>query len=214
MSHAWRYAALAFLAAFVVSLCIAIFNADRRPHVLLAGDSISQFYASGVAKKLGEKFRVEIIPENGGDSRNLLAHLDDWVIRARPDVIVLNAGLHDIVFERDDAVSLHEYEKNLTAIVTRIESETSARLIWATTTPVVDEVHLRVKHFVRREADVQRYNDAALKIMKKFNVQVVDLHAVMTAADPAARLSEDGIHPAPLGQGLLADAVVRAVREQ
>jgi lysophospholipase L1-like esterase len=200
------------LAVLGVVMCIAVFRSDgRHIRVLLVGDSISQQYAPGVSAKLGSAYQVETTSENGQSSRNLLAHLDEWVISRQPDIVVLNAGLHDVAERGDGPVPIDEYAKNLLEMVRRIRTGTGARLIWATTTPVIDDVHLRVHGFVRRERDVERYNAAALKVMKSLGVEVVDLHAVLMAGDPA-KLCEDGVHPGPAGQALLADAVARAVR--
>ena len=210
MADALKYAAVAVLAGLIALLCIGVFKPAGRPYVLLVGDSISECYASGVAEKLGDRYRVGIIQENGRSTRILLEHLDEWVISEKPDIVVLNAGLHDIAFRSDGPVPLDEYEKNLTEIVRRIKAGTGARVIWATTTPVIDEVHFFVHGFVRREKDVVRYNEASLRVMKALRVQVVDLHAVVIAADPA-KLYEDGLHPDPRGSALLADAVAKAV---
>src|SRR5262245_50346095 len=66
------------------------------PKVVLIGDSIRIGYAPRVVERLAGKAAVVSLPDNGGDSGNVLAHLDDWVIREQPDVVHLNCGLHDL----------------------------------------------------------------------------------------------------------------------
>ena len=60
------------------------------PRVVLVGDSIRLGYAPRVAERLAGKAVVISPAENGGDSANVLAHLDEWVLRQKPDVIHLN----------------------------------------------------------------------------------------------------------------------------
>src|SRR4051812_1545412 len=48
------------------------------PRVVLIGDSIRLGYAPAVAARLTGKAVVISPPENGGDSINVLAHLDEW----------------------------------------------------------------------------------------------------------------------------------------
>jgi hypothetical protein len=128
------------------------------PKVVLAGDSIRLGYAPLVAKRLAGKAVVVSAEENGGDSGNLLAHLDEWIVREKPDIVHWNAGLHDLKSSRQTRthqVELPQYAANLGRIVERIRKETSAILIFAATTPIVDERHARRSvDFDRLESDV------------------------------------------------------------
>jgi hypothetical protein len=60
------------------------------PNVVLIGDSIRLGYGPQVNNRLAGKAVVVSPPENGGDSANVLAHLDEWVVRQKPDVVHLN----------------------------------------------------------------------------------------------------------------------------
>ena len=83
---------------------------------MLVGDSIRLGYAPRVAERLTGKAVVISPPENGGDSANVLAHLDEWVIRLKPDVVHLNCGLHDLKRAKNDGrhqVELDRYKENL-----------------------------------------------------------------------------------------------------
>src|SRR5262249_22726488 len=108
------------------------------PKVVLVGDSIRMGYAPLVAKRLEGKAIVVSDKANGGDSSNVLKHLDEWVITEKPDVVRLNCGLHDLKLSKTSKqhqVELAEYEKNLKRIVERIRKETGAALIFSNTTP-------------------------------------------------------------------------------
>ena len=129
-----------------------------KPVVVLVGDSIRMGYAPFVAERLKGVAEVVSPEENGGDSGNVLKHLDEWVITRTPAVVYFNAGLHDLKTDPKTGarqVGLDQYRKNLAEIVRRLERETSAALVFATTTPVIDERHQANKPFVRREADVR-----------------------------------------------------------
>src|SRR5688572_14379048 len=156
-----------FLLAILVSNAAA--QESALPKVVLVGDSIRMGYAPLVAKALDGKAIVVSPTPNGEDSGNVLRNLDEWVIKEKPDVVHINAGLHDLKLkDRSYQVPLVEYEKNLKTMLERIRKETKAKVIFATTTPIVDELHAQRKAgFDRFEADVQKYNIAALSIMKQ-----------------------------------------------
>ncbi len=105
------------------------------PKVVLIGDSIRIGYAPFVAKQLDGKAIVISPTPNGEDSGNVLRNLDEWLIKERPDVVHINAGLHDLKLKGSTyQVPLADYEKNLKTIVDRIQRETNASVIFATST--------------------------------------------------------------------------------
>jgi dienelactone hydrolase len=136
---------------------------DALPRVVLIGDSIRMGYAPLVAKRLDGKAVVISDKENGGDSSNVLKHLDDWAIKEKPAVIHFNCGLHDLKVSRKTKVhqiEIDAYEANLKQIADRLKKETSAALVFTSTTPIHDERHAARKDGIdRTEADVKRYND-------------------------------------------------------
>ena len=184
------------------------------PLALIAGDSISIGYTPHVRKLLEGRFKVEHHPDNGGTSANMLHHMAEWILLRDPDVIHINAGLHDLAVDpgkEGPRITTDQYEKNLREIVRRLKSETSARIIWATTTPVVDEWHARVKGFIRRDTHVRVYNRIARKVMEKAGVEINDLYQVIMDADPKKCIKPDGVHMNDHGNHLLAGAVAKAI---
>ncbi len=125
--------------------------------------------------------------ENAGDSGMVFAYL-----RSRPqalataDVVLLNCGLHDLKVDKQSGrhqVPLGTYRHNLAEIV-ELLSDSPARLVWCTTTPVHDPTHAEAGAslaFGRVQADVVRYNAAATDLMLAAGVPVVDLHALTLA---------------------------------
>ena len=183
--------------------------------IILIGDSISMGYRGFVQAELNGIATCWGPDENGGTSRNVLAHLDDWVLNRPVDVIHLNCGLHDgkREFGSDDTqVPLAEYENNVRLILRKIQESSAARLIWATTTPVNEEWHHRLKGFDRCEADVVAFNAVALKVAAAAGVIVDDLFNLVEQAGRDELLLEDGVHFKPAGYRLLGAVVSRSVR--
>ena len=67
--------------------------------VILIGDSIRMGYQPTVQQALLNQAHVWVPQENGGTSTNVLAHLDEWILSHRPDIVHLNCGLHDLKTE-------------------------------------------------------------------------------------------------------------------
>jgi len=178
------------------------------PRVLIIGDSISIGYTPFVREMLQGAANVHRIPVNGGPTIRGVSSIDEWLGDGKWDVIHFNFGLHDLRFMENGKhqVPLEDYEKNLDLLVTRMK-KTGARLIFATTTPVPEG---KVNP-PRVPSDVVKYNEAALRVMKKHGVAVNDLYAAVLP-----RLSElqqpVNVHFKPEGSKFLAEKVADAIR--
>jgi dienelactone hydrolase/lysophospholipase L1-like esterase len=185
------------------------------PKVVLIGDSIRMGYAPLVAKRLEGRAVVISPAANGGDSGNVLKHLEEWAIRAKATIVHFNCGLHDLKrFKKDETyqVDLDRYQANLRRIVERLRKETSAALVFANTTPILDDRHARRgANFDRAEADVRRYNEAAQGVMNDAGVPVHDLHWVVEQGGPEKMLGKDGTHYTAAANARLAEAVADCV---
>jgi lysophospholipase L1-like esterase len=186
----------------------AVTDTPGLPRVLLIGDSISIGYTVAVRKELAGVANVHRIPENGADTRNGLEKLDLWLGDSKWDVIHFNWGLHDLKVTPGGGrqVPLETYEKNLAALVARLQ-KTGARLIWATTTPVPEGK----QNPPREPADVARYNAAAGRVMEAAGIPTDDL-----AAAALPRLAEIqipvNVHFNNAGWELLGHRVATAIR--
>jgi lysophospholipase L1-like esterase len=183
--------------------------------IVLIGDSIRMGYQATVRQLLHGKAQVWAPVENGGTSRNVLAHLAEWVLSREPEILHLNCGLHDLRTEfgaRGQAIPLDEYEANLRQIVGTIREQSSTTLIWATTTPVNERWHHENKAFDRFEADVRAYNESARRVADAFGVRVNDLYQVVMDAGRDQYLVSDGVHFSEAGYTLLGQAVAENIR--
>ena len=185
------------------------------PRILLIGDSISIGYTLPVRARLTGQANVHRPAENCSDSAKGVRTLDKWLGDGKWDVIHFNFGLHDVKYLDEkgayvppekgrQVASVEQYEKNLREIVARLK-QTGAKLIFATTTPVPGGSLGRVEH------DEQRYNTAAIRVMKENGVAVDDLHALATAQQAKIQLPKN-VHFTKDGYEQLANAVVASIK--
>ena len=182
------------------------------PLVVLIGDSIRMGYQDHVASQLAGRAEIWVPEENGGDSRKVLAHLDQWVLARQPDLVHVNCGLHDLkrAFGAESEVPLDEYERNVRQILQRLQRELDV-VVWATTTPVDENWHHQNKGFDRLEADVDAYNAAARAVAEDLDVPIDDLFAVVEREGKARLLTQDGVHFTEEGSQLLGRVVAECV---
>ncbi len=163
---------------------------------LIIGDSISLGYTPTVERELASIARVRHCPGNSGDSANLLANLRTWLAEPRPDLVVLNCGLHDVRRERNTGnpqVPIDQYRSNLRAAFETIRT-TGCSIVWATTTPVIEDRHQASKPWDRWNKDIDAYNDVALELAREAGALIIDLHAAARALGLDAAISNDGVH--------------------
>jgi len=183
--------------------------------LVLIGDSIRLGYAPYVVQALAGEYEVISPAANGGTSANVLAHLEEWAVDPRPDVVHLNCGLHDIRREFASgarAVEPDAYRCNLDEILSRLV-QSGAAVVLATTTPVNYARHHANKGFDRFEEDVQEYNGILRDVARRHGVRINDLYSIIMDAGRDDLLLPDGVHFSPEGYRLLGQEVARVVRD-
>jgi len=169
-------------------------NNPALPNVLIYGDSISIAYTPIVRDLLEGEANVYRLHVNGGFSASFIEKMDtlhetmrDRKIKNRWthewDVIQVNVGLHDLKYvvngskldkkNGKQVASLSEYEQNLRDIFAYLKREhTGAKIVFALTTPVPEGEP------GRHAGDAKRYNEVALKVLRKHpEIAVNDLYA-------------------------------------
>ncbi len=217
----WKFCAL-LLAGGVLALTAGPSEgqnaASALPKVVLVGDSIRLGYAPVVAERLKGKVTIVSPEPNGGDSANVLKNLEAWVIREKPQLVHLNCGLHDLKLlqaTKKHQVEPDSYRANLREIVGRIRGAGIPGLVFANTTPILDDRHAkRGANFDRFEADVVQYNRTAQEVMDELGVPVHDLHGLVHHAGAGKLLLKDGTHYTPEGSRLLGEAVADCILRQ
>lgn len=193
------------------------------PRVILLGDSIRLSYTESASKQLAGKAVIVSPKANGGDSSNVLKHLDRWVIAEKPAVVHFNCGIHDTKKFTETGrfqVSPEHYEANLRQIVNRIRSKTDAIVIFATTTPILNDRAAKVRQgrdYVLLGESVTQYNKIAARVMRELNVPINDLHATLSKPQPPLTtdtlIGSDGVHLTPQAQERLGKQVAAFITQ-
>lgn len=213
------------VSAFLIPKTLLSYSFKQKPNVLLLGDSISLGYTNYVKKALKKDVNF-FRPLNGkggyvncAGTTNGIAHIDEWMaLSPKWDVIHFNFGLHDLKHvdantgknsnkpEDPQQANLKVYKKNLTTIVKKLK-ETDAKLVFATTTSYPD----KPSGPLRRADQPEKYNRLALKIMKKYNVEINDLNELTKS-----RLSElqkpNNVHFTQKGSEVMGKQVVDKIK--
>ena len=191
---------------------------DALPKALILGDSISIGYTKPVTELLKGKVTVSRPKANCGDTRAGLTNLDKWLGDGKWNVIHFNWGLHDLCYRNPESkeqgnrdklkgtlsVPLPDYEKNLEALVLRLQ-QTGATLIFATTTVVPEGEAGRIV------GDEVKYNAAAERVMKKHGIVINDLFATTRAFGPELFLGLGNVHYTPAGYEKLAAQIATKI---
>ena len=206
-------------AAFASMAEERVIGGNALPKVLLLGDSIRLSYADVVARRLAGKAVVISPRDNGRDSENMLKQLARWTMDVQPQVVHFNCGIHDSKWlekEQRFQVSPRQYAENLRAIVVRLREETSAKIVFATTSPVLDARAAATgeeRDYALSGEQIERYNGIAREVMAVLAVPINDLYAVLSDPDAQFSLGEligdDGVHLTPVGR----EAAGRAVAD-
>ena len=182
----------------------------------LLGDSIRKGYEPLVKEKLSGRAEVFSPGEiNGEFAQYTLRHLHDWAEKndcaKEIDIVHWNNGLWDIVRHFGDdcltppdmyANMLRRIYKRITVIFPR------AKVIFALSTPVIEERFTEPAKFFRFNKDIREYNNIASNVMKELKIEVNDLYSV--ASDFSVDQYADMVHFTQEGYDILAEAVVKA----
>lgn len=185
--------------------------------VLLIGDSIRMGYDKYVKHALDGKYEVFYPSDNCRFAQYVLRHLIDWkrdlALGDDVDVVHWNAGLWDslILYEDGCLTPPDFYEYFLDRICNRIKILfPNAKVIFATSTPVIEERFTTPKISQRKNSDIEKYNDIACKIVKKYGFYINDLYAI-TKDVPESYYSDMTHLYTPEGAHLHTNAVLRAI---
>src|SRR6202000_2978999 len=87
-----------------------------------------------------------------------------------PDILLVNCGLHDIKRSMTTGAAQVDsagYRDNLEEIY-RLSAQKKIRMVWISTTPVVDSIHNKnAKDYTRHEKDVETYNVIAAGVCSR-----------------------------------------------
>ena len=225
MQNRRQFIKTTFLGASTVLIPFDPKNAlnTKLPKVLLIGDSISLGYYPFVKDFLIGKAEILRPMKPNGDMYNCqgttngVLEIVNWIADIEWNVIHFNFGLHDIKHinwitkknssspEDPHQANPKQYEKNLKFIVKKLK-KTKAKLIFATTTPYPDTV----RKPLRKPGMSRIYNEVALKIMTKNNIQVNNLYDYVLPRMEALQ-RPNNVHFNLQGSQKLAEKVVASI---
>lgn len=185
--------------------------------VLLIGDSIRMGYDKYVKHSLEGFCEVYYPSDNCRFAQYVLRHISDWKITLGlgddVDVVHWNAGHWDtLVLYEDGCLTPPEfYEYFIDKICKRIKVLfPNAKVIFATSTPVVENRFTNPCVAYRKNCDIEKYNDIAIKKVKEYGFLVNDLYS-MTKELPENYYSDMTHLYTPEGTQILTNAVIKAI---
>ena len=188
----------------------------KRKKVLLIGDSIRMGYDKYVKNYLSDSCEVYYPKDNCRFAQYTLRHLSDWKSGFNGDDLDLihwNVGLWDTLELYDDGCLTPPefYAFFIEKICKRIKVLfPKAKVIFATSTPVI-ESRFTEPHFSRRlNSNVKKYNNIAVEICQKHGFAVNDLYSLVENV-PEVYFSDMTHLYTPEGTQLLTDAVIKAI---
>ena len=210
------------LIASTLFSCTAL-NDQHQPkqsNVLIIGDSISLAYTPHVIRLLKDKALVKHHKGNAGPSIRGLVRIEGWLGQTKWDIIHFNWGLWDMYgweYAKDD-ISPAGYEKRLNTLVIRLK-KTGAKLIWATTTPACPEAEVTMKRRFKTTVKItpkveKQFLDAALRVMKKHQIQINDLHAYIAPDWKKYSIADNNVHFNRKGSIRLAEKVADVIEKR
>lgn len=211
-----------FSSLFLLTIFLFLAFADNKPKILIIGDSISIGYTPYVQTYFSEKAPVSRCRGNAQHTGTGLEKIEEWLGEEQWDIVQFNWGLWDLCYRHPDSkeegnrdkingkpeYTINEYASNLDAIVSLIKKKTNAKLIFVTTTYVPE------KEPGRYQNEVQKYNTAAKKIMKKHGVVVNDIYKASIPIHKTYGLGANDVHYNKEGYEKLGKLIANFLKKQ
>jgi len=214
----------------ITAILLLAFTVQKPKTLFLLGDSIALQYGSYLEGNLKGLYKIERkgsqekalanldvpIDANGGDSNMLLEYLRSRETdpKFKPDLLVLNCGLHDIKRNpRTKKINIDSatYRTNLESIY-QILQKKNIPMIWVRSTEVIDSLHAaKSKAFDRYAADLEHYNAIADQVFVRHHVPIIDMYS-FTKTLGANRFA-DHVHYVPFVVKAQADFIAAAIRK-
>lgn len=192
-------------------------------NILLLGDSIRQNYQEYVKENLKDVANVYYTNDNGRFCQFTLRYMHEWINvlskhgEIHFDIIHFNCGLWDVLrLSNEEGLFTDEeqYVDLIKRIVKRIQFlSPGTRIIFALTTQIIEPgFEPGVEIGERRNADIERFNEIAIEVLKELNIEIDDLWSVSKALPVEAH--SDLVHfETDLGIQALGGQVVNCLKK-
>ena len=157
----------------------------NKKRIFLIGDSIRQGYDFAVAEALKEVADVYYPEENCRFAQYTLRRLHEWKEKYKLediDCVHWNVGLWDSLelFNDDVLTPIDFYEHFIDAICRRIKLLfPKAEVIFATSTAVLEHKFPNPDFMKRKNINVIKYNEVAVKKAKQYGFKINDLYELV-----------------------------------
>ena len=185
--------------------------------IFLIGDSIRMGYDKYVMAALDDKAEVLFPEENSRFAEYVLRTVIDWKNNGKwgddVDVVHWNAGLWDTLtlYEDGTLTPLNVYVDFIKRIHKRLTTLfPKAKLIFATSTPVLEDKYPDHKISVRYNADTRAFNEAAVAVLTELGEEINDLDSLVDGV-PTDYYSDCTHLYTPEGTRLIGDRVLDVV---
>lgn len=182
--------------------------------VLLIGDSIRIGYDKAVKTSLEGMANVVFPDDNCRFAAYVLRYLHTYkelLPDGRLDVLHWNAGLWDCLhlFGEDPQTPIEVYAYYIDRVCQRIKKLfPNTKVVFATSTRVQEELLTGI--FTRYNDEIEKYNEAAVAVVKKYGFSVNDLYAV-SATLPDDAHSDPVHYYTPVGTEAFANQVLSCI---
>ena len=182
--------------------------------IFLLGDSIRMGYDEYVAMAFRKTAKVFYPEDNCRFAAYFLRNLKNWQKELEcgedVDLIHWNAGLWDLLILQDGEhlTPVEVYAMYIERICKMMKQFfPNAKMIFATSTPVQEELFTEYKRFNR---DIENYNAHATAIVKRYGMEVNDLYT-LACNSPVEYHSDKTHYGTKEGTRMLADQVVAVI---
>jgi acyl-CoA thioesterase-1 len=173
---------------------------------ITAGFAVRRGFPSFWREQLQQKFReanVEMINSgiSGDTSCDGLARLDWSVLSYEPDLVTINFGINDSVFD----IAVDEFKENLTKMIRRIRAGPGSEILLLSSQPLETPPYDRI---------VQNYYRAVEDVAKQMDVGFVDVYGAwmerVRQGTPLSSLIIPGLdHPNEAGYRIIAEELMK-----
>lgn len=200
------------------------FLLEQNQTLVCLGDSITQApegYVGVLAALIGARYpergiRIVNAGIGGHKAPDMLARLDRDVIAHNPNWVTINVGINDVWHGLETngigGVPLDVYETTLETMVTRLQQETQAQVVLITPTVIGENPDAEANRILAG------YVATMGRVAHRRHARVVPTHAdfLMTlragqAANPAFRLTTDGVHLNAIGNARMALTILESL---
>lgn len=164
-------------------------------------------------EKLGERYRISSPPQSCESSVHVKDNICTLIDDSQVDILHINCGLHDLRMDPDSkeyVTPLKEYQNNLEQIFVALD-KLDIKVIWATTTPIIESWHNAKKPWLRFQRDITAYNKVSIAVAKNHGAHINDLYTHLTNKGLDSLLFSDGVHFNPLGRMFIAEKMMQKI---